>query len=346
MKDILHNELKLVPKPNGHMLVLGQAGQGKTYFLCRQIEEYIEQKKKVYVIDYSGSFTEEELKEKNFQYMDKVKRINVAREKFCWYMRLKNENYYQKDVTDSLLEVFRCSSYFQRKLLENAISKIIADDAAITFPGIILKIEEQLFQENMEESIAGNKDNLGRLLTRLDPFEFIDSFSIDYKESDEELEESQVVVIDLTEFPEKQRRFMTELITSLLWKEIYRKDRKNRCDALILDEFQFLSVKDGSTIAMMLREGRKKGLHVVMSTQFISYYSKSEIQSLQQAANKILFRPTEDDLKFSAKLLDGVKWKEWMKILMNLQKGEAVVKGCFRLKGRYNYFFDSLCVKI
>ena len=33
------NKILLLDKPNGHLLVLGMSGSGKTFFLCRKIED-------------------------------------------------------------------------------------------------------------------------------------------------------------------------------------------------------------------------------------------------------------------------------------------------------------------
>lgn len=115
---------------------------------------------------------------------------------------------------------------------------------------------------------------------------------------------------------------------------------------LLLDEMQFLSVKEGSTLSSMLREGRKKKLNVVVSTQFISHYDKDEIQALQQAGNMVIFRPTPEDCKRSAKIIDSMEGKAWEKILQGLKKGEAVLKGRYKIDGRSRVSFDPIVVRI
>lgn len=66
LKDMEKNNIKLIEKPNGHMLVLGQSGAGKTYFMCRRMEEDRNNGKNILVFDYSGSYTRKEFEKINF----------------------------------------------------------------------------------------------------------------------------------------------------------------------------------------------------------------------------------------------------------------------------------------
>ena len=43
------NIINLTERPNGHLLVLGKSGTGKTYFLCRKIENEIENGKRILI---------------------------------------------------------------------------------------------------------------------------------------------------------------------------------------------------------------------------------------------------------------------------------------------------------
>ena len=53
LADKENHKVTLTDRPNGHILVLGKSGSGKTYFLCRKIEEDLEAGKRVFIIDYS-----------------------------------------------------------------------------------------------------------------------------------------------------------------------------------------------------------------------------------------------------------------------------------------------------
>lgn len=46
IKDKEGHEVHLIGEANGHELVFGNSGQGKTFFLMRELEGYCEQEKK------------------------------------------------------------------------------------------------------------------------------------------------------------------------------------------------------------------------------------------------------------------------------------------------------------
>ena len=53
--------IHLLNTPNAHELYLGKSGSGKTWAICRRVEELYSFGKKILILDYSGSYTVEEL---------------------------------------------------------------------------------------------------------------------------------------------------------------------------------------------------------------------------------------------------------------------------------------------
>lgn len=345
LRDKEGHEIKIAQEGNGHLLVYGSSGQGKTYFLCRMLEEYCKSGKKVLIFDYSGSYSKKELKEKNFAYENEIRRFTLSDSCLMWNFRIKDNDIFEKNVADALLGILECRGYFQKKLLEDALARLLKKDEKVSIPNVIKILEEMLLEEKESEKITGNLENIGRLLTRLFPYEGLENFQIVNKEVQDK-KTKPVTIIELTDFPESQRRFLAEFMISILWKEIYRQDFPNRCDVLLLDEMQFLSVKEGSTLSAMLREGRKRNVAIVLSTQYISHYSREELQALQQAGNIVIFRPTPEDCQRTAKLIDLTESRSWEKVLRQLRKGEAVLKGAYRINNRSKLVFEPINVKI
>ena len=50
IKDKEGHEVHLIGVANGHKLVYGNSGQGKTFFLMRELEGYCEQEKKILIL--------------------------------------------------------------------------------------------------------------------------------------------------------------------------------------------------------------------------------------------------------------------------------------------------------
>ncbi len=61
LKDLSGNKITLADTPNGHSLILGRSGVGKTFYICRKMEEYVSKEKKILILDYSSSYTLSEL---------------------------------------------------------------------------------------------------------------------------------------------------------------------------------------------------------------------------------------------------------------------------------------------
>lgn len=117
------------------------------------------------------------------------------------------------------------------------------------------------------------------------------------------------------------------LLSEIYWEEVRQGKRKS--EVVVFDEFQFLSLKPGSSLAAMLREGRKFSLAVYMSSQFLGNYSSEEIDTLMQAGNMLFFKPVPKERRLIAKYIDSKNWRQWEVILDDLNIGEAVLKGHF-----------------
>lgn len=345
LKDKEGHEIRISQEGNGHILVYGSSGQGKTYFLCRMLEEYVKSGKRVLILDYSGSYSEKEMKEKNFVCENQILRFKLSEHNFVWSYCVNDNKIFQVDLSDALIETLECGGYFQKKLLRDALGRVIKKEENVSILNIIVALEGMLLEEKQSEKIEGNVENIGRLLTRLCPFEGIENFQIVRGEV-RDTEIKPITIIELTDFPESQRKFLAEFMISILWKEIYRQEFSNRYNVLLLDEIQFLSVKEGSALSAMLREGRKRKVEIVLSTQFVSHYTREEIQALQQAENIMVFRPTPEDCRRSAKLIDLSKSGCWENVLRQLRKGEAVLKGVYHIADRRKLIFDPIVVKV
>ena len=117
----------------------------------------------------------------------------------------------------------------------------------------------------------------------------------------------------------------------MIWNELKFEPSKRHCDVLVLDEFQFLSFKEDAALPNLLRESRRFGLELTLISQFISNYSKAEVNAILQVGQKLFFRPTETDLKFTASLISTDHTKSWMNTLDKLSRGEAIYKGSYAL---------------
>lgn len=330
MFDIEENVVKMCNNPNPHILIWGQSGQGKTYFNCRKIEEAIKLGKQVLIIDYSGSYTKNEFKKNNFIDLNMIDYYYPYEHKFVWSPPYESEELLIADLGDTLANIMSVKSFFQRQWLVRSLKKHIGTRHNFNIPEFIKTLQimygEMKGQEVEKEALV----HIERLMDRFLGYETVQNFYVK-KRTEKRENRNPVSVIQLTDFPEHEKRFLTELFISSLWKETVR--GYERADILVLDELQFLSMKSGGAFLSMLREGRKYGIELMIGTQFIDSFRKDIIESLLQAGNILIFRPTAQDMRFSANVIDDQNVKKWREILGNLRVGEAVLKGNYTLNG-------------
>lgn len=323
MKDFEDNIVKISDETVRHMLVTGKSGSGKTFYLCRRIEDLVAVGKKVLVLDFSGSYTEVEL-QKSHLFIEKMRSYDLASMPFFWLSRCQDNTVLAEDIADSLLTVFSIGSYFQKKWLSKALRKYFENNDNFSFPEFTEFLEKLSVELRYGEASRDDIDNVERLLSRLEPYQSLQNFYIARNES--HIKSTDMVrVIQLSLMTEKERKIVTKLLLELLWKETLR--RQHEFDVVVLDEFQSLGLSEKNAFSSILREGRRFGLSCLLSSQFISNYDKEELETLLQAGHYIQFRPTPSDLRFCAKMIDPINFKEWEQVLNNLGVGEAVVKG-------------------
>lgn len=344
IKDKEGHEVHIAEAGNGHTVVLGNSGQGKTFFLCRMIEEACERGEKVLIIDFSGSYSEKQLLEKGFLYIEKTRRYNIRKDRFSWRYRVSEQDMFHDDIADAICQVLNCKSYVQIKVLHDVLEDILKIEGKVSLSNIVNKLEEILQDGQESEKVQGYMDGACKLLSRLYPYRIGNLYIQKGKTLDDQI--MPVTIVDLTDFPERQRKFLAEFIMSLFWREIYRQEFANRCDVILLDEIQFLSMKDGSTLPSLLREAQKREVKILLSTQFISAYDKSELRTLEQAENLVIFRPTPEDYRWSAKKMSIENHKEWEKKLAQLQRGQAIFKGNYRLDNRKKIISSPIIIQL
>lgn len=330
INDCEGNKITLAAKPNANVLITGRSGQGKTFFCYRMIEEEFERGKSILILDYSGSYSEAEMVRNSFKYREYTVVHNPCFENSHWLFSGRD---CEKAVTDAVIQILGIRSYYQIELLYEAADLLRAYGGHWSVPGIMEMLQYILDCENSEEMKNANRINsIGNLQTKLRSYSEIDKLAVSdnhFTATDNKL---RIEIWQLSDFQELHKQFLTELLAQLLWKEIRGGNgSKNRFDVIVCDEFQFMRLKTGTALTGILREGRKFNFSGIFSTQFISGYSKPEKETLMQAGTMMLFRPTDNDLRNTAQLINSNEVKVWQQLLNHLAIGQAVLKGGYHV---------------
>ncbi|WP_455191143.1 ATP-binding protein [Eubacterium ramulus] len=344
MTDREGNLISLSKTPNPNTLVWGKSGYGKTFFCYRKVEEAVAEGESVLIIDYSGSYTRQEMERANFKYYSDVREFNLYQAPFYWISPYKDEKVLVSDIADTLVSVLAVRSYRQEKLLHEAVIQYMRAHKNIFNVADFISEMEQIFASWKECGKATDDlDGLEKLLSRLFQYKTMGNFFI-MKGQITERCSKKVWLLQLSDFPESEKKFLAESLITLFWKETRHGMKK--FNVMVLDEFQFLRLQSGEALISILREGRKYDLSVVLSTQFISHFSKQELESLLQAGNIVIFKPSSNDMHFSAKMLGNSNKKQWEKVLSGLEVGEALLHGHYMINGRKNVCEKPIVLRI
>lgn len=329
LTDRENNWIRLSDSPNRHILVLGSSGQGKTFFCCQRMEEELERGRNVLVYDFSSSYREKELEKAQFKYREKVEMLNPYGEQNYFPVKMASVDRFLKSILDVLVNAFNIRSYWQKKVLLQAIKVHMKSHSAFNFAEFFCTVERLYVQKREEEGTSDERDSFLKILTRLEPYSDIENVNFEYR--DEVNRKNGMTIIQLSDFPEHQRQFLTEFFIGMLWEEIMT-DGNVGYDTVVLDEFQHLSMSKYGALPKLLRQSRKKGLSLILLSQFIRNYTPEEQDLLLLAGNILLFKPTVKDRVSCADIVDRNNIKFWAPILDNLQIGEAVLVGNYSVR--------------
>lgn len=145
------------------------------------------------------------------------------------------------------------------------------------------------------------------------------------------IERGCITVIDFDHYNETTQVILAELLLACLWRYFYLKGQDAEETLFVVcDEFQVFNLQKNSILSKILREGRKYHLALILATQTLSEFERSEKVVLQQAATQIYFHQAMDDVKYIAKSLSEEEKEKIKNLLLNLNKGECLAVGKFK----------------
>lgn len=318
---------------NRHMLITGTSGQGKTYSIQTMLYELSKINVSAIVFDYTEGFRFDQL-EKNFldRMGDKVKQHVI------YYTGVPVNPFKRQEIEVAGMSMPEKSADVAARIAN--IFKHVYDFGDQQFSAIFEaarkgmekygdQMNMQLFQEMLEEEKSNNK-TAQSVLSKMAPF----FYSIEFNSSAEfdwgkilYSDEAELNIFQLTSIDREMQVIITELMLWDAWYYTKKVGSKDKPFVAILDEAQNLSHKSNSPSAAILTEGRKFGWSAWFATQSLKILADDEVVRLLQAANKLYFKPTDDEIVKMAKQLDPSDGNLWLSSLKNLKKGQCIVVG-------------------
>lgn len=318
---------------NRHMLITGTSGQGKTYSIQTMLYELSKINVSAIVFDYTEGFRPDQL-EKNF--LEKMG--ERVKQHVIYYTGVPINPFKRHEIEVAGLSMKEKASDVAARIAN--IFKHVNNFGDQQFSAIFEaarkglekygdQMNMQFFQEMLEEEKNYNK-TAQTVLAKLSPF----FHSIEFNENQEfdwgnilYPDKAELNIFQLTSIDSEMQVAITELMLWDAWYYTKKVGNKNTPFVTILDEAQNLSHKANSPSAAILTEGRKFGWSAWFATQSLKVLADDEVVRLLQAATKLYFKPTDDEILKMAKQLDPSDSNRWLSALKNLKKGQCIVVG-------------------
>ena len=319
---------------NRHVLITGTSGQGKTYAIQTMIMELARQSISSVVFDYTDGFLPGKL-EPEFE--------AVLEGKITQEVAILN----RIPVNPFRLQMIEIPPFGSLQEKSTTVAGRISD---------ILKHVYSFGDQQAASIYAACKQGVDQYGTNMDfvnlrqlleematpqsksvLFKMAQFFDMDLFDSSREFDwqdvtqgNGKVTVIQLTGLDRELQTVVTEIMMWDAWYSLTKFGNKSAPFVVVFDEAQNLSFKEKSPAEKILREGRKYGWSAWFATQFLKgALDSGEISNLQQAAERLYFKPTGEEMSYIADQIAGNKAEvaEWLNIIKGIQKGQCVVQG-------------------
>lgn len=315
---------------NRHLLITGTSGQGKTYSIQTMLYELAKNNIPAMIFDYTEGFREDQLEKVFKEKLADNIHVHVVYTKGVPINPFKRHEIdvagskvpeKNSDVAQRIATIFTHVYSFKEQQF-SAIYEACRQG--------LEKFDDDMNMKHFKEEL-GKSDNksaktvLSKIAPFLDSTEFKEKENFDWGKT--LYTKSGVTIFQLTNFVREIQVIITELMLWDAWHYTKKFGSKDKPFVVVLDEAQNLSHKDGSPSAMILTEGRKFGWSAWFATQSLKILTDDEVIRLLQAACKLYFKPTDEEIQKMAKQLDPVNSDMWIRSLRNLQKGQCIVVG-------------------
>lgn len=306
-------------------VVYGVSGSGKSYQLLRFAEEDLAHSP--VIMDYSGSYTEQELEKHGVRKEIKICRMVYGEDLIrlqMFYEGAKPEKI-GRGIAESL---WMCKgkspdSYMQKSALESACIETVKACSGCMAASMILKVLTEAYDQAEDVS---KRTAIDRLLSR---FENLLSDNIVFC-TPESAEQGRVLTImDFSGLSLEQQSEHALFLLNLMWHMCVDKMAPYR--SIFLDELHLLNGASG-IVEQFIRQGRKYGMRLTLATQYVHEEDKQMRQMLAQADTRCYFRQGASEAKLIARTLsqEPEKAKAYEGILLNLHRGEFLFAGRYQ----------------
>ena len=335
LRDAEYNKITIAEEYNKNITILGRSGSGKSYMCQRFIGEMARKGARTIALDFSVSYREDQL-----IWKDNIASIIKPYEgEFYYYINVKGEDNFVYWVSTELCKAMGINSFRQRGAFRSFCETIYSEKGYICIEDILKCAEDTI------EALIALKDDkeyikiVDALIMRLDEYRNVQIRFSNKKKCNSF--KGNIHIIQLDRYPMRIRVMLTKFFMAIVFMEKRNGIGEGLYDYICLDEIQNIISSESTSIEgengeliSLIRECRRFGLGTIISTQYLNGFNKSLKSLLMQSGTRLLFRPTDSDIRELATEIEHAHIKEWMDILLRLHRGEAILTGTYIVADR------------
>lgn len=318
---------------NRHLLITGTSGQGKTYSIQTMLYELAKNNISSVIFDYTEGFRLDQLEPEFVESMNNKINQHIVKVQGVPINPFKKQeqDFGGMKIMDTPSDV---AGRFANILTH--VYGFGEQQYAAIYEATRVGMEKYSQDMNMEhfreelEAIQVKNSSAKTVVSKMTPF--FHSITFD-KNADFDwgsilyVPEAKMNIFQLTMIDREMQVIVTELMLWDAWYYTKKYGSKEKPFVVVLDEAQNLSHKENSPSKAILTEGRKFGWSAWFATQSLKVFADDEVVRLMQAAFKLYFKPTDEEIMKLSKQLDPTNGSLWLGALKGLKKGQCIVVG-------------------
>ena len=316
---------------NRHLLITGMSGQGKTYSIQTMLFELAKSNISSIVFDYTEGFRLDQLEPEFVEGMN-----NKINQHIVKIQGVPINPFKRQEQDFAGIKIYDTPADVAGRFA-NVLTHVYGfgeQQYAAIYEATRVGMEKYGDDMNMnyfqEELIKIQSQNMSAktVVSKMTPFFHSVKFDINQEFDWGSIlyaPEAKMNIFQLTMIDREMQVIVTELMLWDAWYYTKNFGSKEKPFVVVLDEAQNLSHKENSPSKAILTEGRKFGWSAWYATQSLKVLADDEVVRLMQAAFKLYFKPTDEEIIKMSKQLDPTNPSLWISSLKNLKKGQCIV---------------------
>lgn len=185
---------------------------------------------------------------------------------------------------------------------------------------------------SIEDELKGAQDAVSIELA--EKLHFLFAHNV-FTDGEDIFKKGKINVIHLSRLDVNMQEAVAEVILSHIWRLANADQFKENGIFVFIDECQNLGSGKNDPLPLLISEGRRMGVNLILATQMILQATTNSLQQrITQCALTLFFKPASNRISLTAKMINSGNEAFWAPKLSKLQVGEFVAQGNLSINGR------------